>query len=45
LLETFYRRRYLTDLPGAFRQLLAQDVYIDQQLLDRRLRALGLPPL
>jgi len=45
LLETFYLRRYLTDLRGAFRQLLVQNVYIDQRLLDRRLRALGLPPL
>ena len=45
LLETFYLRRYLTDLRGAFRQLLVQNVYIDQRLLDRRLRALGLPLL
>lgn len=45
LLETFYLRRYLTELRGAFRQLLVQNVYIDQRLLDRRLRALGLPPL
>jgi predicted nucleic acid-binding protein len=45
LVETFYLRRYLTDLRGAFRQLLVQNVYIDQRLLDRRLRALGLPPL
>jgi predicted nucleic acid-binding protein len=45
LLEAFYLRRYLTDLRGAFRQLLVQNVYIDQRLLDRRLRALGLPPL
>ncbi len=45
LLETFYVRGYLTDLRSAFRQLLAQNVYIDQRLLDRRLRALGLPPL
>ena len=45
LLETFYRRRYLTDLRSVFRQLLAHNVYIDQRLLDRRLRSLGLPPL
>jgi uncharacterized protein len=45
LLETFYLRRYLTDLRSAFRQLLAHNVYIDQRLLDRRLRSLGLPPL
>ena len=44
LLETFYRRGYLTDLPAAFQQLLTHS-YIDQRLLDRRLRALGLPPL
>jgi uncharacterized protein len=45
LLETLYFRRYLTDLRSTFRQLLAHNVYIDQRLLDRRLRALGLPPL
>jgi predicted nucleic acid-binding protein len=45
LLETFYLRRYLTDLRSAFQQLLMHDVYIDQRLLDRRLRALGLPLL
>ncbi|MGC2529477.1 MAG: hypothetical protein WA639_17130 [Candidatus Acidiferrum sp.] len=45
LLETFYIRRYLIDLRSAFRQLLTHDFYIDQRLLDRRLRSLGLPPL
>jgi hypothetical protein len=44
LLETFYLGGYLTDLRAAFRQLLAHS-YIDQRLLDLRLRALGLPPL
>ena len=45
LLETFYLQRYLTDLRSSFRQLLSHNVYIDQRLLDRRLRSLGLPPL
>ena len=45
LLEAFYLRRYLTDLRSAFQQLLMHNVYIDQRLLDRRLRALGLPAL
>ena len=45
LLETFYLRRDLTDLRSALRQLLVHNVYIDQRLLDRRLRSLGLPPL
>lgn len=45
LLETFYLRHYLTDLRTVFRRLLAHNVYIDQRLLDRRLRSLGLPPL
>jgi uncharacterized protein len=45
LLETFYRRRYLTDLRDVFRQLLVHNVYIDSRLLDRRLRFLGLPHL
>jgi predicted nucleic acid-binding protein len=44
LLETFYLGGHLTDLRAAFRQLLAHS-YIDQRLLDIRLRALGLPPL
>jgi predicted nucleic acid-binding protein len=45
LLETFYVRRSLTDLRSAFRELLNHNAYIDQRLLDRRLRSLGLPPL
>jgi uncharacterized protein len=45
LLETFYGRRYLTDLRSVFRQLLTHNVYIDRRLLDRRLGSLGLPPL
>jgi uncharacterized protein len=44
LLETLFVRGYLTDLRAAFAQLLAHS-YIDQRLLDRRLRTLGLPPL
>ena len=45
LLETFHLRHYLADLRSAFRRLLEHNVYIDQRLLDRRLRSLGLPPL
>lgn len=45
LLEAFYLRRYLSDLRSTFQQLLTHNVYIDQRLLDRRLRFLGLPPL
>ncbi len=44
LLETFYVRGHLTDLRAAFRQLLMHS-YVEQRLLDLRLRALGLPPL
>ncbi|MBZ5527994.1 MAG: DUF3368 domain-containing protein [Acidobacteriia bacterium] len=44
LLETFYLRGHLADLRGTFRQLLMHS-YIDQRLLDLRLRALRLPPL
>jgi predicted nucleic acid-binding protein len=44
LLEAFYLGSYLDDLHGSFRQLLANS-YVDQRLLDRRLRELGLPPL
>jgi len=45
LLETFYARGYLPELRTCFRQLITHNVYIDQRLLDGRLRALGLPPL
>jgi uncharacterized protein len=45
LLEMSYRRSYLADLRAVFRQLLAEHVYVERQLLDRRLRSLGLPPL
>ena len=45
LLEILHRRGHLADLRTAFWQLLAHNVYIDQRLLDRRLRALGFPPL
>jgi len=44
LLETFYVRGHLPDLRAAFRQLLSHS-YIERQLLDLRLRALGLPQL
>lgn len=44
LLETFYLEGHLTNLRAAFQQLLERS-YIDQRLLDLRLRALGLPPL
>jgi predicted nucleic acid-binding protein len=44
LLETFYLRGHLSDLRAAFRQLLTHS-YVDQRLLEMRLRALGLPPL
>jgi len=43
LLETFYARGYLPELRACFRQLITHKVYIDQRLLDGRLRALGLP--
>ena len=44
LLETLYLRGHITDLRAAFRRLLAYS-YIDQRMLDLRLRALGLPAL
>jgi uncharacterized protein len=45
LLEMSYRRGYLADLRSVFLQLLAHNVYVERQLLERRLRSLGLPPL
>ncbi len=44
LLETFYLQGYVTDLRGVFQSLKAHS-YIDQRLLDLRLRTLGLPQL
>jgi len=45
LLEAFYVRGHLPDLGATFRKLLAENVYIDKRLLDRRLKLLGLPSL
>jgi predicted nucleic acid-binding protein len=45
VLENLHRAGHLDDLRSAFRQLLAHNVYIDQRLLNLRLRALGIPPL
>jgi predicted nucleic acid-binding protein len=43
VLETLYLRGHLADLRRAFQQLVAENVYIDQRLLNHRLRSLGLP--
>jgi uncharacterized protein len=45
LLEASYVRGHLPDLGATFRKLLAENVYIDKRLLDRRLKLLGLPTL
>jgi predicted nucleic acid-binding protein len=45
ILETLYRRGYVSDLRALFQQLLANNVYIDRRLLNRRLLSLGLQPL
>jgi len=45
LLEAFYVRGHLPDLGETFRKLLAENVYIDKRLLERRLKLLGLPAL
>lgn len=45
LLEIFCLRHYFADLRSVFQQLLTQNAYIDQRLLNRRLRAPDLPPL
>jgi uncharacterized protein len=45
LLEAFYVRGHLPDLGAIFQKLLAENVYIDKRLLDRRLKLLGLPAL
>ena len=44
LLESFYVQGHLADLREAFRQLRASS-YIEENVLNVRLRALGLPPL
>jgi uncharacterized protein len=45
LLEGLYVGGHLPDLRAAFNQLLAENVYVDPRLLDRRLRLLRIPPL
>lgn len=45
LLESFYRKGYITDLRSMFQRLVTHNVYIDRRLLDRRLQAFGLPKL
>lgn len=42
VLETLYRKGHVADLHAAFQQLLAENVYIDRRLLNRRLQLLGL---
>jgi predicted nucleic acid-binding protein len=44
VLEASFQKGHLADLRGAFSQLLKHS-YIDPQLLNERLRAMGLPPL
>jgi len=44
VLETSFRQGHLADLRGAFEQLLKHS-YIDPRLLNKRLRAMGLPLL
>ncbi len=45
ILETLYRKGHLPNLRTAFQQLLAENVYIDHRLLNRRLEILGIPLL
>ena len=45
VLEAFYALGHLTDLRAYFQELITHNVYIHKRLLDRRFRALGLPPL
>ncbi|MGH9741023.1 MAG: DUF3368 domain-containing protein [Candidatus Acidiferrum sp.] len=45
ILEALYADHALTDLRAVFQKLLDGGVYIDQRLLNRRLRFLRLPPL
>ncbi len=44
-LELFYVRGYLGDLREVFQKLVANNVYIDRRLLNRRLESFGLAPL
>jgi predicted nucleic acid-binding protein len=45
LLETCHRQGRLVDLRATYRQLLAQGVHIDREILNRSLAALNLPSL
>ena len=43
ILETGFRRGLLADLRRSYRELLAQGIWIDRQILNRSLAACGLP--
>ena len=45
ILEYLFRRGQIADLRSAFEKLLAQHVYLNRDLLNRRLHLFGLPPL
>ena len=45
ILENLFRRREIDDLRAAFEKLLVHQVYLDRDLLNRRLGLFGLLPL
>jgi predicted nucleic acid-binding protein len=45
VLEQAFGSHLLSDLPQAYRQLLASDAYVDPKILEDSLRALNLPSL
>ncbi|MEO7143642.1 MAG: DUF3368 domain-containing protein [Bryobacteraceae bacterium] len=45
ILEACFRRGYLSDLRGAYEQLLKRGVYLNRELLNRSLQSFGLAPI
>jgi hypothetical protein len=45
VLHDAFGLKLVSDLPGAYRQLLASGAYVDRVLLENILKILNLPPL
>jgi predicted nucleic acid-binding protein len=45
VLESGYRKKYVSDLRAAYRQLLTANIWIDQKKLNQSLASFGLSPL
>jgi len=45
VLESGYRKKYVSDLRAAYRRVLAENIRIDQNKLNQSLASFGLSPL